>query len=412
MEINASKLISQLLTPKKEKAPLSKEPGLTLKEPELSIILPCRNEEQALPLCLTQIKETIQKNNLNAELLISDSSTDGSLEVIKHFVRQNPGQLNIKIIKHNKEGYGIAYLEAFKHAKGKYVFMADCDGTYTFSEIPNFLNTLKQGYDFVIGNRFSKQIEKGAMPWSHKYIGNPILSGLLRIFFKTPVRDSHCGMRAISKQALDRLNLQTTGMEFASEMVMKALKNNLKIKQLPISYKKRIGESKLNTFSDGWRHLRFMLLYSPLFLFFIPGLILFLIGLGSLIWFYFTNPTIFGAIFYTHPMFLSSLLTIIGYQLIFFALFAKTYAITHLNEKSPLEKIFKHISIEKAGLIGILLTAVGIIIYIFILVKWISSGFGSLNQIKNSILALTLIIIGIQTISSGFMLSILGIKEK
>jgi len=412
MKIDASQLISQLLTHKKEQNPSLKESEFSLNQPELSIILPCRNEEQALPYCLTQIKETIQKNNLNAELIISDSSTDNSLEVIKQFAKQNPNQLNLKIIKHNKAGYGIAYLEAFKHIKGKYVFMADSDGTYDFSEIPNFLNALKQGYDFVIGNRFSKQIEKGAMPWSHKYIGNPILSGLLRIFFKTSVKDSHCGMRAITKQALDKLNLQTTGMEFASEMVMKVLKNNLKIKQLPISYKKRIGKSKLNTLSDGWRHLRFMLLYSPLFLFFIPGLILFLLGLGSLIWFYFTNPVIFNITFYTHPMFLSSLLTIIGYQLIFFALFAKTYAITHLNEKSPLEKIFKHISIEKAGTFGIILTIIGIIIYIFILVKWISSGFGSLNQIKNSILALTLIIIGIQTISSGFMLSILGIKEK
>lgn len=403
--IDANKLISGILKKESKKQ-------FQVKNPELSIILPCRNEEQALPHCLTQIKETIQKHNLNSEIIISDSSTDNSLEVIKKFSKEHPNQLNIKIIKHDKEGYGIAYLEAFKHAKGRYIFMADADGSYDFSEIPNFLNPLKQGYDFVIGNRFSTKIETGTMPWSHKYIGNPILSGLLRIFFKTSVKDSHCGMRAITKQALDKLNLQTTGMEFASEMVMKVLKNNLKIKQLPISYKKRIGESKLNTLSDGWRHLRFMLLYSPLFLFFIPGLILFLLGLISLIWFYFTNPVIFGITFYTHPMFLSSLLTIIGYQLIFFALFAKTYAITHLNEKSPLEKLFKSISIEKAGAIGIILTALGIAIFIFILTKWLSSGRGSLNQIKNAILALTLTIIGIQTISSAFMLSILGIKEK
>ena len=175
--------------------------------------------------------------------------------------------------------------------------MADADASYDFNEIPNFLEALKQNNDFIIGNRFSSKLKKEVMPWSHKYIGNPVLSGLLRLLYKTKIKDCHCGMRAIKTDSLKRLNLQTTGMEFASEMIVKALKNNLIIKQISITYKERIGKSKLKTISDGWRHLRFMLIYSPLFLFFIPGLFLFLIGISSLAWFYLKNPEILGFTF-------------------------------------------------------------------------------------------------------------------
>ncbi|MBD3252207.1 glycosyltransferase, partial [Candidatus Pacearchaeota archaeon] len=304
-------------------------------------------------------------------------------------------------------------LEAFKHAKGKYIFMADSDCSYDFSYIPIFLRCLKQGYDFVLGNRFSGKIEPRSMSWSHRYIGNPLLSFTLRLFFHTKIKDSHTGMRAISKKSLEKLNLQTRGMEFASEMIIKAIKNKLRIKEISISYHKRLGKSKLRSFSDAWRHFRFMLLYSPIFLFFIPGSVLFILGLDSLIWFYFGNPEIFGITLYFHPMFLSSLLLIIGYQLMFFAVFAKTYAITHLKEKNILfERLYKYITIEKASILGIITGILGITIFLWIFLKWISTGFGSLNEVKNAILALTLTIIGIQTIFSAFMLSILGIKEK
>ena len=290
--------------------------------------------------------------------------------------------------------------------------MADSDGSYDFTEIPNFIKELNAGYELVIGNRFKGKIEKGAMPFSHQHIGNPILSAVLRLFFKTKVHDSHCGMRAITKSTLEKLNLRTTGMEFASEMIIKAAKSRLKIKELPINYYKRKGFSKLKSFSDGWRHLRFMLLYSPLFLFFIPGIILFLLGLISMFLLYFDSLIIFGIQFQYHPMFLSSLLVIIGYQLIIFALFAKTYAITHLDNKPIFNKIYKYITIEKASIFGLLLSLFGLVIYLTIFIKWLSTGFGALQEAKNSIVALTLIILGIQTIFSSFMLSILGIKEK
>lgn len=372
---------------------------------KISVVLPCRNEEESLGLCLENIKKTLLDNNLDGEIIVSDSSSDRSPEIAKEH--------GVKIIKHDKEGYGLAYLEGFKIAAGDYIFIADADNTYDFKEIPRFIKYLDEGYDFVIGNRFARKMASGVMPWSHRYIGNPILSFLFRLFFKTKITDIHCGMRAITKKSLDKLNLQTTGMEFASEMVIKAIKNNLKTKELDIDYHKRSGESKLNTITDGWRHLRFMLIYSPFFLFFAPGLVLFLIGLITLITIYFNIFVILGIKLQYHPMFLSSLLMIIGYQLIIFALFSKTYALTHLGEKDELmDKLYRFITIEKGVIIGFITSLAGAIIYLFIFIKWLQNGFGELAEMKNAILALTLIIFGIQTAFSSFILSILSIKEK
>ncbi len=377
-----------------------------MNNPEISIILPCRNEEQALPFCLKQIKEVIKKHKLNAEIIVSDSSSDNSPQIAKEH--------SVFLLKHNKEGYGIAYLEAFKIAKGKYLFMADADATYDFNEISNFIKSLKEGNDLVLGNRFGGKMEKDAMPYLNKHLGNPILSGILRLFYRTKIRDSHSGMRAIRKEALDKLNLRTTGMEFASEMIIKAIRNNLKIKELPISYYRRKGNSKLRPFSDAWKHMRFMLLYSPLFLFFIPGIFLFFLGLISMEFLYFGSLNIFGIQLFYHPMFLSSLLIIIGFQLIIFSIFAKSYSINHLGEEESIlmKNLYTTITIEKASIIGIMIALIGTIIYFFIFFKWIDSGFPALNEMKNSIVALTLIILGMQTIFSSFMLSILGIKEK
>lgn len=372
---------------------------------ELSIILPCRNEEKAIALCIKQIKEIIKKERINAEIIVSDSSSDSSPEIAQ--------SLGVKVVKHNKEGYGNAYLEGIKQAKGKYLFMADADGTYEFKEIPRFLNELKKGANIVIGNRFQGEIEKNAMPWHHRYIGNPFLSALLRFLFNSKVQDVHSGMRAISKQTFNSLNLKTTGMEFASEMIIQSSKRKLKIKQLPINYKKRIGDSKLKSFSDGWRHLRFMLLYSPIFLFLVPGIILFIAGIITMFLLYTGNFSFLNIKFQYHPMFLSSLLIIIGYQIIIFAFFAKAFAITHLNERDRLvSKLMKYITIEKAGITGIILSLIGIIIYLLIFIRWIKTGFGALAEVKNSLLALTLAILGVQTFFSAFMLSMLGIKEK
>ncbi len=373
--------------------------------PELSIILPCRNEEQALEGCLLQIRSITNSCSIHSEIIVSDSSTDHSPEIAK--------KRGVVLVKHDKEGYGQAYLEGFKVASGKYIFCADPDGSYDFAEIPNFLNYLREGYDFVIGNRFKGRIAPGAMPLLHRYIGNPLFSFLLRIFFKTKISDVHCGMRALSREALDKLHLKTLGMEFASEMVIKAVKKKLKIQESPINYYKRRGKSKLRSFADGWRHLRFMLLYSPFFLFFVPGLVLFLFGIILMGWLYAGSPAILGIKLFYHPMFFASVSAIVGYQIVIFALFAKTYAVTHLGEDSPrLQSLYRYVTIEKAGTAGILILLSGIIIYTFIFLKWIKSGFGALHEVKMSIVALTFIAIGTQTIFSSFMLSMLGIKER
>lgn len=381
-------------------------------EPEISIIFPCLNEEVALVSCLQQARILINKNKWNAEVLVVDNrSTDKSVEIIKEQQRIFP---ELKLLHEPIRGYGSAYQKGLSEATGKYIIMADLDMTYDLKESEIFIDKMKEeDYEFVIGNRFSGNMHKNSMPFLHRYIGNPILSFLVRLFFGTKIRDVHCGMRALQKSALKKINLRTTGMEFASEMVIKAVKEKLKIAEVPISYSPRAGDSKLRSMADGWRHLRFILLYSPLFLFFAPGLLLFGIGLISMIFLYFGKLEIFGQQFIIHPIFVSSLLMIIGFQLISFAGFAKAYAVTHLKEESHfLEKIMHYMSIEKASIIGFIGISIGIIIYVFILVKWVGSGFGSLNEVKNSVIALTIIVLGVQTISNAFMTSILGIKEK
>lgn len=285
------------------------------KNPELSIILPCRNEEKALEWCILKIREVLKHHGIDGEIIVSDSSTDRSPVIAE--------RLGIILVKHDKDGYGMAYLEGFKAASGKYIFCADPDGSYDFAEIPRFLDCLRGGYDFVIGNRFKGRIAPGAMPWLHQHIGNPLFSSLLRIFFWTKISDVHCGMRALSREALEKLRLKTLGMEFASEMVIKAVKKKLKIKELPINYHRRRGRSKLRSFADGWRHLRFMLLYSPLFLFFLPGLVLFLFGIVLMGWLYADPPAILGIKFFYHPMFFASVLMIVGYQIMIFAFFCQ-----------------------------------------------------------------------------------------
>ncbi|MDX9893647.1 MAG: glycosyltransferase family 2 protein [Patescibacteria group bacterium] len=370
----------------------------------ISIVLPCRNEEQAVAHCLQEVERVIKTSNLNAEVIVSDSSQDKSPMIAREF--------GVNLVSHQKEGYGAAYFEGFKAAKGEYIFLADCDGTYDFAELPKFISYLDQGYDFVIGDRFLGNIEKGAMPWLHRYIGSPLLSLIFSFLFWKKIGDINCGMRALTKEALSSLKLRTTGMEFASEMVIKASRQNLKIKETPINYFRRQGKSKLRSFADGWRHLRFMLLYSPWFLFLVPGSILFLVGLILFLILLF-QPAIWGLKFYYHPMFLASALVITGYQLIIFSVFAKTYAITHLGEQSViLGRLHKFLTIEKASLFGLGLGFLGLLIYGYIFYHWVKSGFGPLAQVQNSVIALTLIVFSLQTIFSSFMLSILGIKEE
>ncbi len=219
---------------------------------KLSVVLPCRDEEAAVGECILKIKQVLEQNNIDGEIIVSDSSADSSAKIA-----QNLGAV---LIQHGREGYGTACLEGFKAAKGKYIFLADADGSYDFAEIPNFLAHLELGNDFVIGNRFKGKIAPGAMPLLHRFVGNPLFPFMFRIFFRAKIQDVHCGMRAVAKESLAPLALNSTGMEFASEMLIKAVQNKLKIHELSINYYKRKGVSKLRPFADGFRHLRLIVL--------------------------------------------------------------------------------------------------------------------------------------------------------
>ena len=374
--------------------------------PDISIIIPCRNEEKALGKVIAQTKEVIEKHNLNAEIIISDSSTDSSPLIAK--------KLGARLVKHDKKGYGIALLEGFKAAKGRYLFFADADGTYDFNEIPKFLYYLQEGYDFVIGNRLKGKIAKGSMPFSHRYIGNPLLSLILRLFFESDIIDSHCGMRAITKEALDKLELKTTGMEFASEMVIKAAKNKLKVKQFPIDYHRRIGESKLSSFADGWRHLRFMLMYAPDYLFMIPGVLIFLLGFLIMFLFLIGPVKISGLILYTRPMIVGSFLTIIGYQIMATGVYAKTYAVSIGFEKKDnfIDFLAKIINFESGLVVGFIFILISIILGLIVLIDWIDRGFPGLLNISGIIFIFTLAVLGVQTMFSAFFLSILLVEKR
>jgi glycosyltransferase involved in cell wall biosynthesis len=369
------------------------------------------NEELALPHCIDEIEYIIKRYHLEAEVIIIDNgSTDRSKEIVIERAAKNP---SIRLISETSTGYGSAYLTGFANSSGYYIFMADSDGTYDFKDIPLFIRKLKEGADLVVGNRFTNKMEKGVMPWHHKYIGNPFLSFLVKKLFSVKLNDIHCGVRAIKRDKFNEIKLYTRGMEFASEMIIQASRKNLKMVEVPVRYRARIGLSKLRSFIDGWRNLRFILLYSPLFLFMLPGIILFSIGIISMICLYFFHIELFSIRLYVHPLFYSSLAMILGYQLIVFAGFSKIYAVTHLGDNnSTIIKSFKYLNIEKGLIAGLALLALGGFMYLYVFIEWINFRDGQFDQIKNSIVALTLLILGIQTFFSSFMFSIIGIKER
>lgn len=357
---------------------------------DVSVILPCRDEEESIGMCIGQIKEVFRQNNIKGEVIVSDSSVDKTPEIAK--------KLGAVVVKHDKVGYGKAYLEGFKVAKGKYIFMADCDGSYDFRNIPRFIAELKKGSDLVIGNRFLGKIEVGAMPFLHRYFGNPVLSGILRLFFNSKVRDAHSGMRAINRKSLEKLDLRTTGMEFASEMIILAGKNNLKVKELPINYYKRKGESKLESFSDGWRHLRFMLMYAPAYLFLIPGL--FFLFFGLLIFEF----LLFG---YGKLIILGSFFTVLGYQIVATYLYAKAYmkSVGFIKSDKFLDFVAKTVKFETGLVYGGLFLLLSLFVGLF---------FTFVRGLDNTtiLIVLTLSILGIQTIFSAFFLSIMLVEKK
>ncbi len=375
---------------------------------ELSVVIPCLNEEKSIELCIKKVLDVFHKYNIDGELIIVDNgSTDSSVEIIKKYP-------NVRLLFEEQKGYGSALRKGIDNANGKYIIMGDSDNTYDFYEIPKFLEKLKSGYDLVMGSRFKGKILKGAMSWSHRYIGNPILSGMLRLFFGGNISDAHCGLRGFSKTAYEKMNLKTTGMEFASEMVVHALKKKLKITEIPITYYPRIGKSKLSSFRDAWRHIRFMLFYSPDYLFLLPGAILFTLGIiVSFIIFSKGYFTFLGRQWSTHVLFFSGVVTIVGWQIlnIWFAAKAYTHSI-NLEENKIVNKLLNFLTLEKLLTFGLFLFIIGIAGLLYIIYIWAKSNFGELQELRLGTISLIITAIGIQTIFTAFLSSIVQIKYK
>lgn len=372
----------------------------------ISIVMPCLNEELTIGSCIEKAKRGIEACGLKGEILVVDNgSTDRSSEIAV--------SLGARVVKEPEKGYGNAFKRGFLEAKGKYVLMGDSDDTYDFSEIKPFIDELKKGNDMVVGTRLKGKILPGAMPPLHRYLGTPVIAWLLNLFFKTGVSDPNSGMRAFTKEAFHKMNLQSGGMEFASEMIINAARERLRIVEVPITYYPRKGESKLHTFRDGWRHLRFMLFYSPTYLFLLPGSFISFIGLCLLLA-VLPGPFRLGRLtFDIHYMVLGSALAILGSQIISTGLFAKCYAYTErYEEKDRFINLFlKYFTLERGIYFGGIFFIAGTIISLNILIKWIHAGFGQLYEIRAALLALTLIILGLQAIFSSFFISILLLKK-
>lgn len=367
--------------------------------PEVSVVMPSLNEEGTIRRCIEKVKRVFNENHIDGEIIVADNSTDKTPEIAK--------SLGATVITPEKKGYGNAYLAALSYAKGDFIVIADSDGTYDLSEVPNFLAPLIKGdADFVIGNRFGGGILKNAMPLHHRYIGNPILTKILNWLFKIKISDAHCGMRAFTREAYGEMNLRTGGMEFASEMIIEAARKNLRIKEVPITYYPRIASSKLHSFSDGWRHLRFMMLYKPIPFLFVPGVLVFLLGVLLSLTILLRGDVETS---HMHSLIFGSILVIIGFQTIATGIYMKAYAAVHgLCEKEGfIKKLLDYHSLEKELILGAVLLLGGLALGIRVLHTWINAGFGSLSEIENAVIAMMLAAVGIQTIFTAIFLSVL-----
>jgi glycosyltransferase involved in cell wall biosynthesis len=372
-------------------------------EPLVSVVIPCLNEEENIEACVVAALDAMREAGIDGEVVVADNaSEDRSAELAI--------AAGARVVSEPRRGYGSAYLAGFGAARGKYIVMGDADLTYDFNEIPNFVRELDDGAELVMGDRMDN-IQPGAMHWLNRYVGNPILSGTLNLFFKTGIRDAHCGMRALRRDVLPQLDLRTTGMEFASEMVIRASKEHLDIREFPIHYHPRGGETKLSRVRDGWRHLRFLLVHSPTHLFLIPGIVIGLLG-AVIAAISLAQIDVLGRQWQLHTMIASSLLMIVGAQIISLGLCAHAYGTYFMGEKDPwFDRMRRRFDLEDGLLLGTAVSGVGLVAAAVIVGRWIADGAGALSEERLAILAATLIIIGVQIFFSSFLLSILGLRR-
>jgi Glycosyl transferase family 2 len=362
---------------------------------DVSVVIPCLDEEEGIVGVIEDARAALDAAGLRGEIVVVDNaSEDRSAERAR--------AAGARVVVEPRRGYGSAYLAGLEAARGAYIVMTDADGTYPIELLGAFVGRLRDGADMVVGNRFKGTIHDGAMPWSNRYIGNPILSGMLNLFFRSGVSDAHCGLRAVRRDALATLKLQATGMEFASEMVIKAGKQRLRVEEIPIDYRPRVGESKLSRVGDAWRHVRFMLAHSPTWLFVIPGGVAAVVGLGLLVYLAADTSLGFRA---TGVSMASGVLTLIGAQVVMLGLFARTYGVVYLGEADArLERAWGRLRLEHGLLASFVVLLGGIAITLV-------SYFDRAHDPRLGMLGLTLVALSVQGVFASFFLSILGLSE-
>jgi glycosyltransferase involved in cell wall biosynthesis len=373
---------------------------------DISVVMPCLNEAASVGICVTKALEGIRRSGLEGEVVVSDNgSTDDSVAIAT--------AAGARVVRQPLRGYGNAYLKGFAEARGRFIVMGDSDDTYDFTQLSALVEPLRTGQvDYVLGSRFGGEIKKGAMTWSHRYVGNPILTGVLNRFFGLKSSDAHSGMRAFTREAVDRMALNCEGMEFASEIVVKAARASLRVAEVPITYHPRIGESKLNGVRDAWRHLRFMLILAPTYLFIYPGLALFGVGFVAQA-VLLSGPVHVGSRgLYVHFSILAALLTLVGSQALVFGVFARTYSKSvGFDTPSRLSDwVEKDFSLERGLIIGSIFFLAGFGVDLGIFIDWLNRSLGELNAIRPALFAMTFMMLGMQILFASFFLSIFRIK--
>ncbi len=388
----------------KAKDMLNPLPESKMSSLELSIVMPCLNEAETLGVCIKKAQSYLAQHDISGEIIIADNgSTDGSQTIAE--------KMGARVVDVKAKGYGSALMGGISAARGNYIIMGDADDSYDFTNLTPFLKKLREGYDLVMGNRFKGGIKPGAMPPLHKYLGNPVLTWIGRLLFPSPCGDFHCGLRGFRRDAIQQLNLRTTGMEFASEMVVKATLHKMRITEVPTTLYPdgRSRPPHLRSWRDGWRHLRFLLLYSPRWLFLYPGALVMLIGLLGTLWILF-SPRV-------HTLLYTSTAIIIGFQLVTFAVFTKAFATSEglLPEDRRLKRVSRYINLEIGLIIGSILLLIGTAGSIYAFGAWKAKLFGSLDpaqMMRIVIPAVTCLALGCQLTFSSFFLSVLGLKRR
>jgi glycosyltransferase involved in cell wall biosynthesis len=367
------------------------------------VVIPCLDEAETIAECVTIARAVLDENGLDGEVVVVDNgSTDGSGDLAR--------AAGAIVVDEPRRGYGSAYLAGLAAATGDYIVMIDADLTYDFREIPSFVKELDDGAELVVGNRMGG-LQPGAMPWLSR-IGNPILTGFLNALHRTNIGDAHCGMRAVRRSVLPVLNLRTVGMEFASEMVIRASREHLDVREIPIELHPRVGESKLSPFRDGWRHLRLIVVYNPNFLFLIPGAIMLVAGLviSTLV---LLDVPLFGRDLQLHSLILGCLLVLLGVQAIGLGLCARAYGAYFISDRDErFLRLRARFKLEHGLVLALVLGVAGIVIFGFVVGTWAAGGFGALSEAQAAVVGATLIAVGAQVFFTSFLLSILGLRYR